>query len=184
MILVLPLTVPVSKNSKFILNLNNYRNAHFLVLSKAKANYSHAVAMMLPEWNRMKYKVAYLVNEYEAGLKKARKSKGEAAAQQYEAEQKPALDHKINQLEAKYADYPAIRFTDPVRLTFTYYHGNSRLVDVSNPCSIIDKFTCDALTQAAVWGDDHAGIVLSSSYRFGGVDKAEPRCVLTIERDQ
>lgn len=35
----LPLYVWVSGNKKFILNLNNYRNAHFQVLNKAKKLY-------------------------------------------------------------------------------------------------------------------------------------------------
>ena len=34
-----PLKVPVSKNKSFILNLNNYRNAHYQTLNKAKINY-------------------------------------------------------------------------------------------------------------------------------------------------
>ena len=33
-----PLSVPVSKNKNFILNLNNYRNTHYQALNKAKLN--------------------------------------------------------------------------------------------------------------------------------------------------
>jgi hypothetical protein len=36
----LPLQVWYSKDKKFILNLNNYRNAYFRVLSIAKKNYT------------------------------------------------------------------------------------------------------------------------------------------------
>jgi hypothetical protein len=36
----LPLDVYYSKKKKFILNLNNYRNAHYRVLSTAKKIYS------------------------------------------------------------------------------------------------------------------------------------------------
>lgn len=40
-ILKLPLSVPVSKNKNFILNINNYRNAHHHTLNKAKVEYKH-----------------------------------------------------------------------------------------------------------------------------------------------
>jgi len=36
MLFSVPLSVQVSKKKKFILNINNYRNAHFRTLSKAK----------------------------------------------------------------------------------------------------------------------------------------------------
>lgn len=178
--LTLPLTIPVSKNSKFILNLNNYRNAHFLVLSKAKYEYSKVVSTMLPEWNRAQYKIEFMRLEHEAAVKSIRKKKGEALAIAYENEQRPALEHKIGLLKDKYGSAPSVAFTTPVELIYSYYHGNNRLIDVCNPCSIIDKFTCDALTMAAVWGDDHSGIVVSSTYRFAGVDKANPRCELIV----
>jgi len=38
-----PLFVNVSKNKKFILNLNNYRNAHHRTLGNAKNNFSEIV---------------------------------------------------------------------------------------------------------------------------------------------
>lgn len=40
---VSPLTVPVSKRKKFILNLNNFRNCHFQVLNKAKKTYKELI---------------------------------------------------------------------------------------------------------------------------------------------
>lgn len=40
----LPIRVPVSKKKDFILNLNQYRNTHFLVLNKAKATFKELVA--------------------------------------------------------------------------------------------------------------------------------------------
>ena len=41
--IVSPLKVPVSKKF-FILNLNNYRNAHYIVLNKAKINYKSLIS--------------------------------------------------------------------------------------------------------------------------------------------
>ena len=77
--------------------LNNYRNAHYRVLSTSKKLYSE-------------------------------------------------------QLVERIKDYP--RFTEPVKLVFTYYARSNRRLDISNPCSIIDKFTCDALVKAEILEDD------------------------------
>ena len=41
-----PLKVKVSKNKDFILNLNNYRNAHHRVLSNAKNNFEDIIRAM------------------------------------------------------------------------------------------------------------------------------------------
>lgn len=39
-----PISVPISKNKNFSLNLNQYRNAHFRVLTKAKKEFARLVA--------------------------------------------------------------------------------------------------------------------------------------------
>ena len=119
----LPLTVPTSKNKKFILNLNNYRNAYFRVLSIAKRNYTDA---LMPDL----------------------------------------------------ADLP--KFTEPVTLTYTYFAKTKRRIDISNPCSIIDKFACDALVKAGILKDDSFEQVTTVIYIFGGFDKEDPRCELTV----
>ena len=120
----LPLNVYYSKKKKFILNLNNYRNAHYRVLSIAKKTYSDD---LLPEIQ----------------------------------------------------DLP--KFTEPVRLTYTYYARSNRLLDISNPCSVIDKFACDALVKAQIIQDDDFKQIKEVVYKFGGVDKDDPRCELVID---
>ncbi len=45
--LSLPLSVQISRDKKFILNLNNYRNAHFQGLSKAKKLYVEQVFLAI-----------------------------------------------------------------------------------------------------------------------------------------
>lgn len=47
MLLSLPITVPVSKNKNFSLNLNQYRNAHYQTLNKAKHNFEAIVKKIL-----------------------------------------------------------------------------------------------------------------------------------------
>jgi Holliday junction resolvase RusA-like endonuclease len=123
MIIELPLDVYYSKNKKFILNLNNYRNAHYRVLANAKKIYSENLV------DRISYPM----------------------------------------------------YEKPVRLVYTYYAKTKRRLDVSNPCSIIDKFTCDALVKAKVLEDDSFEQIKEVIYKFGGIDKDRPRCVLEIE---
>lgn len=125
--LILPLEVYYSKNKKFILNLNNYRNAHYRVLSSAKRIYSENLVAEINEWSSIpKYK-------------------------------------------------------KPVTLEYVYYAKSNRRVDVSNPCSIIDKFTCDALVKAKILEDDSSKQIKEIYYIYGGVDKENPRCRLTIK---
>jgi Holliday junction resolvase RusA-like endonuclease len=125
--LILPLEVFYSKKKKFILNLNNYRNAHYRVLSIAKKTYSDDLVEMIEKWD----------------------------------------------------DIP--RFDNPVDLEYVYYAKSNRRVDVSNPCSIIDKFTCDALVRVGILEDDSSKQIKSITYVYGGVDKENPRCRLTIK---
>ena len=121
--IILPLEVYYSKNKKFILNLNNYRNAHYRILSNSKKIYTNN---LMPELKELS------------------------------------------------------RFTEPVTLTYTYYAKTKRRIDISNPCSIIDKFTCDALVKAGILKDDSFKQVNKVVYKFGGLDKENPRCELLI----
>lgn len=43
----LPLSIPVTKQKKFYLNLNQYRNAHYFTLNKAKAEFEHLIKPLL-----------------------------------------------------------------------------------------------------------------------------------------
>jgi len=55
-VLTLPLSIAVSKKKEFILNLNNYRNAHYQTLNKAKINYKLAVEdqiKLLPKYDKV-----------------------------------------------------------------------------------------------------------------------------------
>ena len=52
--IISPLKVPVSAKKDFILNLNNYRNAHYMVLNKAKVNYKCLVADQVRKLERFK----------------------------------------------------------------------------------------------------------------------------------
>ena len=67
-------------------------------------------------------------------------------------------------------------------LSFRYviYPSSNRKFDISNVCSIIDKFTCDALIEFGVISDDSYKVIPKVIYEFGAVDKENPRCELLI----
>jgi len=121
--IILPLEVYYSKNKKFILNLNNYRNAHYRILSSAKKCYTDN------------------------------------------------LLYDLKGLDS---------FSEPVSLIYTYYAKSNRRLDISNPCSVIDKFACDALVKSGIIKDDSFKQVVDVTYVFGGVDKEDFRCELEI----
>lgn len=124
----LPLSVPISRNKRFILNINNYRNAHYQTLNKAKSNYNALVFHALQNSKQLN-----------------------------------------------------VRFNSPVVVEYLYYHPTKRNVDLCNPCSIIDKFACDAITHAGIWADDNCDIIKGVSFKWGGVDRVNPRCIMTIK---
>lgn len=69
----------------------------------------------------------------------------------------------------------------PFALHYEYYHGDRRKIDVANPCSIIDKFVCDAFTELGLWPEDNIDYVKTVMYEFKGVDPAKVGfCRLTI----
>jgi hypothetical protein len=68
----------------------------------------------------------------------------------------------------------------PLHFTYTVFPANNRAFDLGNVCSIIQKFTDDALVELEVIKDDSYKIVRSIDYRFGGVDKEHPRAELEI----
>lgn len=121
--LVVPTSVPVSSKKKFPLNLNQYRNAHYAVLHKAKLMFHEQVHKAVKQLPRM----------------------------------------------------------SQVKLIYTLFTGTKQLVDVSNVCSIVDKFFSDVLVDCERIEDDNYNIVLSADYRYGGYVKGNSHVVVTIE---
>ena len=56
-----------------------------------------------------------------------------------------------------------------------------RKFDLDNVGSVIAKFTHDVLTEAGILVDDNYSILKELIYKFGGIDKDNPRCEVTIE---
>lgn len=68
----------------------------------------------------------------------------------------------------------------PCYITYVLYPKSKRLCDVANICCVIDKFLCDAITEAGKWEDDNYLYLPKVIYKFGSVDKVNPRCDVYI----
>ena len=69
----------------------------------------------------------------------------------------------------------------PYRFCYTIFPATGRKFDLGNVGSIVQKFTDDALIELGVIKDDNMKIVSEVVYRYGGVDKENPRAELDIE---
>lgn len=107
---------------KFRLNLNQYRNTHYIILNKAKIAYKEL----------MKEQISRL----------------------------PELSN--------------------ISLHYTVYTKTKREFDLSNVCSVVDKFFCDALVELGKLTDDNIKYLSQISFSFGGIDKDNPRIEVTI----
>jgi hypothetical protein len=68
----------------------------------------------------------------------------------------------------------------PYRFTYTLYKGDGRAVDIPNVLTVIGKFTEDALVELGVISGDNHKVIQEVVYRWGGVDKTNPRAELEI----
>lgn len=90
---------------------------------------------------------------------------------------------KAHVLEAvKDKDGNVLQLPKGGRYSFSYriFPESNRALDVMNPGSVIDKFTCDALVELGVIKDDNHKILPEFTFSFGGIDKENPRCELEI----
>lgn len=61
--------------------------------------------------------------------------------------------------------------TGTFKVLFVYYRPNMIARDLSNMCSIVDKFTMDVLTKKGIIPNDSVNYVTSVHYLFGGTKK-------------
>ena len=78
--------------------------------------------------------------------------------------QAPDIKYKIERCDIKIKLFPKTR----------------RRADLSNACSVCDKFMCDALTDKGYWDDDTYLVIPKVMYEFGEVDKDNPRFDIEI----
>lgn len=67
-----------------------------------------------------------------------------------------------------------------VGLMFTLFPGTKMLTDVANVCAVHDKFFSDALVEFGKLPDDNYLYLPETGYRFGEIDKENPRVEISI----
>ena len=71
-------------------------------------------------------------------------------------------------------------FTGKVRVDSVYYLRSKRLSDIPNIDGGVMKFFLDTLQKRGIIVDDNWLYLVGGSYTFGGIDKDNPRCEVTI----
>lgn len=69
-----------------------------------------------------------------------------------------------------------------VHLVYTLFPGSRRSRDTANVCCIVDKFFSDCLVSAEIIEDDNYTVVLSVEFRYGEIDKSNPRVEVAISQ--
>lgn len=67
-----------------------------------------------------------------------------------------------------------------IKLEFTLYPRTNRKTDLDNVCSVHNKFFSDALVELGKLPDDTYDHIVQCTYKFGKVDKMNPRVGITI----
>lgn len=110
------------EDKHFILNLNNYRNAHLFTLNDSKIKYKEVMAEQI-------------------------------------------------------AKLPALT---KVAVRFTLFPKTHRRTDTPNVCAVHDKYFMDAMVEFGKLPDDSFNHYVETGYRFGEVDKYNPRVEIEI----
>lgn len=87
---------------------------------------------------------------------------------------------KVNFEEAVTAALKDVPALPGCRLQYTLYIGTGRRCDVSNICSVVDKFFSDTLVSLGKIPDDSYVYLPEVNYTFGGIEKNKPRVEVTI----
>ena len=69
---------------------------------------------------------------------------------------------------------------DKIKIHYEFWYQDKRVHDLNNSMAVISKFFEDCLTGAGIIKDDNYLYVIGSSNSFGGIDKMNPRCHITI----
>lgn len=67
-----------------------------------------------------------------------------------------------------------------IEITYILFPATKAKLDVSNVCSVVDKFFCDALVEFGKLPDDNYTHVPAINYRIGTIDKENPRILIKI----
>ncbi len=71
-------------------------------------------------------------------------------------------------------------FDEPVSIKLTVYPSTKRLFDIDNVCGVVAKMFLDALVASGKLEDDNYKWVPEIIFRFGDVDRGNPRCEIVV----
>ena len=94
----------------------------------------------------------------------------------YQTLNKTKIEYKL----AMEDQIQSLKEFEKIKVTYTLYPATQRKCDVSNVCSIHSKYFLDALVEAGKIKDDTYEFVPEETYRFGAVDKDNPRVEIDI----
>lgn len=93
--------------------------------------------------------------------------------------------HLNNQLKRQFKESVDLSHLQPcegkVVISYTFYYPDARLRDIDNSMSVIAKFTQDALVESGILEDDNYLTVVEVTGRYGGIEKANPHCLIEIK---
>lgn len=93
-----------------------------------------------------------------------------------------AVKHAIKEIVWRQLsdNFQGIRLNEPVELEVKLFKDKARRADLSNFCSVIDKYATDAIVEYGLLSDDNVKILKKVTYLFGGFDE-NPRAEVTIK---
>lgn len=94
-----------------------------------------------------------------------------------------AVKHAVKELVWRQLSdsFHDIRLEEPVELQITLFKDKARRADLSNFCSVIDKYATDAIVEYGLLSDDNVKVLKKVTYLFGGFDDANPRAEVTVK---
>ena len=94
--------------------------------------------------------------------------------------------HVLNSMKVQFKQAISSQLTfpklvEPVKISYVLYPPTRRELDISNVLCIVDKYLCDALVEAGLMEDDNFNHLPQVEFRFGAVDKENPRAEAFIQ---
>ena len=94
--------------------------------------------------------------------------------------------HVLNSMKVQFKKAISSQLTfpklvEPVKISYVLYPPTRRELDISNVLCIVDKYFCDALVEAGLMEDDNFNHLPQVEFRFGAVDKENPRAEAFIQ---
>lgn len=94
--------------------------------------------------------------------------------------------HVLNSMKVQFKKAISSQLTfpklvEPVKISYVLYPPTHRELDISNVLCIVDKYFCDALVEAGLMEDDNFNHLPQVEFRFGAVDKENPRAEAFIQ---